>query len=224
MKKSMIFMLIGCLVLLLSSSIFAVDPPTGISYDHTGEGDLDLTGQTATSADVGDTAQLKAYVTPYAKICFGSQLTKSGNDYVVADTTKGLIFSGRGNEEKEGKIIYTLETNCDVYVDGFGTAFKGNTYGNFLATAYKLIPANDNGSVNPGLVDGWRSINAAGYVWAPEAFDHKYVPATGSQQTGNPGVYEVAFKATTGPNISSQRAGNYTATYTVTVWSPSALN
>lgn len=213
MQKFSLLLLAVCLVLMVgSSSLAAVSAP---SYDHSGAGDLDLTGKNHRNADVGASTTLKAYVTPYASVSFGVQQDKVGTGYSNT-SSKGLVFSGVANEEKEGKIIYIIESNCDVNVDGFGSAFKGSKDG-VLSTSYKLVPANDNGSANPGSNDGWRTIDTAGFVWAPEAYDHKYVQNSST-------VYNVLFKATTGKRISAQRAGNYSATYIVTIWNPTNLN
>jgi len=191
-------MLIGCLALLVSGSIFA----------NSGEilGDKD-------SATIKDTATLYAYVTPYASINFN-----------LASCPSKLIFDGTPLQTKRGWIGYALETNCNVNVDGFGTAFKGvNHPEDSLATWYKCAPADsfnlpptDANLSDPADSHGWRQVTGTS-VWAPEGFDHKWAK-------DYVGSYWIGFKAQTGERISSQRAGEYTASYTVTVWAPQDLN
>lgn len=185
MKKTMVVLLICCLVLAISGSIFA------------NEGEI--TGDRLT-ANVRDTVQLSAYVTPYASVKF--------------NTPQALTFSGVPNETKEGAVTYTLETNCDVNADGYGTAFQGNTHGDFLQTWYECDPGD---VYNDALI--WREApqTAGATIWAPDGFDAKYVKDATQDFT-------IRYKATTGPNISSQWAGNYSATYTITIWSPQNLN
>jgi hypothetical protein len=197
MKKLMIFMLIGCLALLVSSSIFA---NSGAIL-----GDKE-------SATIKDTATLYAYVTPYASINFN-----------LASCPPKLLFDGTPNQTKKGWIGYALETNCNVNVDGFGTAFKGvNHPEDSLATSYKCVPADSfnlpptDANLEDPAIDGWRQVTDS-FVWAPEGFDHKWAK-------DYVGSYWIGFKAQTGEKISSQRAGEYTASYTVTVWSPQDLN
>ena len=221
MKKLMVFLLIGCLALMLGGSIFAAELP-GLPSP----GGTDYTGKiddgNASTASAKVTATLRAYIAPYAHLWFDAPYYIKGN--VGSDTR--LNFTGQANETKYGFVRYNLETNCDVNVDGFGTAFVGNTFkDDILDTWFNLYPVNDNANANvddplPTPPD-WRQV-INGYVWAPEAYDHKYIKGT----AGNPGVghYRVDFKATTGPEISSQRAGGYTATYTITVWSPTNFN
>lgn len=188
MRKLFAILLIGCLVLLVSSSIFAT---AGI-----------VTGDKDTAA-VRDTAVLKAWVEPFACVRFLSQ-----------DPNPLVLSNLAGQNEKVGIIQYELETNCNVYADGFGTAFRGVNYpGDWLKTAYALVPADaSNGGTQ------WREVPSIdGVVWAPEAFDAQYVKNSSQ-------LFNVMFKATLGDRISAQRGGNYRATYTVTIWHPTGLN
>lgn len=222
MKKSMIFLLIGCLALLISGSIFAATPalPSEGNMSYSGS----ITGD-ASTATAKATVHLKAYVAPYASVSFFPPIYKKANG--MLDTR--LNFTGAPNETRYGFAYYRLETNCDVNVDGFGTAFKGNTYNTIkdkLETWYSLSPTNSNADANPPVPrDGdWRKVGDSGYAWAPEAFDHKFIPERGSFQLSNPGFYRVDFKVKTKDEISDQRAGGYTGSYTVTVWAPHNIN
>lgn len=188
MKKLTAILFIGCLVLLISSSIFANE---GI-----------ITGDKDTAA-VKDSVTLKAWVEPFASVHF---LTQDPNPLTLSNLD--------GQKEKIGTIEYQLETNCNVYADGFGTAFRGvNFPEDWLKTSYQLRSADPYHGGSQ-----WKTVPTIdGFIWAPEAFDAQYVK--NSTQSFN-----VDFKAELGDRISAQRAGNYRATYTVTIWHPTGLN
>lgn len=177
MKKLMIFMLIGCLALLVSGSIFAAAGTVGPTMDWT-------TGPQ-------DTVNLSAYVGPYASVTFG--------------TAPQLNFIGTPGESQSEKVAYVVDTNCDVYADGKGTSFTGNTYGDILATQYRCVDPQDFN------FQDWTPAGGTNY----DAFDATFGVHT----------YHLEYQATLGsPAISAQRAGNYSAQYTIILWNPHDLN
>lgn len=178
----MLCVLVVCFALLVSSSIFAF------------EGNIDPAA-TRDNSNAKESIQLNAYVNPYASLVFN-------NDQET------LVLSGQPNEVSNiGTITYTIETNCDLYADGFGTAFVGAKYGDTLKTEFNCFPPAQGNS------QGWTEAPSTHY----DAMDTKYVKD--STATGT-----VQYRATSGPRISSQRAGNYHATFTVVLWNPQNLN
>ncbi len=177
MKKSMLVVLVFCLALVVSSSIFAAEGTVGTTRDWT-------TGPQ-------DTVNLSAYVGPYASISFG--------------TPTQLVFTGKPNEQQSAKVDYVVDTNCDVYADGQGTSFKGATYGDVLATDYRCVDPKDYN------YQGWTPAGQINY----DAFDATFGVNT----------YHLEYRATLGANaISAQRAGNYSASYTIILWNPHNMN
>jgi hypothetical protein len=177
MKKLMVFMLIGCLALLVSGSIFAAAGTVGTTQDW--------------STVPQDTVNLSAYVGPYASITFSS--------------ASPLTFVGTPGETQSSEVAYVVDTNCDVVADGLGTSFSGNTYGDILATQYRCVDPSDFN------YQDWTDAGQINY----DAFDAPFGVNT----------YHLEYKATLGSSaISAQRAGNYSAHYTIIVWSPHNMN
>lgn len=168
-----VVLLIGCLVLAMSSLAFAGEGTVGPNLDW--------------NTGAKDTVNLEAFVGPYASVTFG-------------EPTK-LVFTGKIGEIASAKVSYVVDTNCDVYADGKGTAFTHKKFGDVLATEYRCVDPKD--------------FNYKDWVKAGEvnidAFDAVFGVNT----------YNVEYRATLGGNhISDQHAGDYSATYTIVLWNP----
>jgi hypothetical protein len=176
MKKLMIFALIACLALLVSGSIFATNIEGGVIT-------------TSTTNTVHESVNLKAFVGPYAVIKFTS-------------SPDSLWFTGYKNEKRDGRVFYSIETNCDASVRGIGSKFtkkyQGKDYS--INTWYSTYPS-DSGKVD-------------------------YVPAGASDTDVKDVAYPfgisggvIDYYGVLG-EVSAQPAGSYNATYTLYVYNP----
>lgn len=102
-----------------------------------------------------------------------------------------LVFSGAANETQSGTVNCTIESNCNIYTELTGTAF---TNGGFSLFTQWQHPIN-----------GWWHVPG-----------DLCIPAI-SNSMGIQNV-PVNYQATTGPTISSQAAGLYTGSLTMTVY------
>jgi hypothetical protein len=183
MKKFTMILLFACLALVVSSSIFAF------------EGNIDPAASRDAST-ARESIMLDAYVNPYASLVFNHD-------------QETLVLSGApGQVSDTGTVTYTVETNCDLWADGYTTPFVGATYsGDKLRTEFNFFPPPQS--------------NSAGWKDAPnthqDALDAKYVKDGASVGT-------IQYRAYSGPRISSQRAGNYHAQVTVVLWHPQNMN
>lgn len=176
----MVLLFVVCLALLVSGSIFAFEGNPGATIE---------------TSPVRESIMLDAYVNPYASLVFN-------NDQ------ESLVLSGAPDEVSNvGQVTYTIETNCDLYGDGFSTPFVGATYGDVLKTEFNCILPTQ--------------INSQGWLEAPathvDALDPVYAKDSTSLGT-------LQYRAYSGPRISSQRAGNYHAHFTIVLWNPQNLN
>ncbi len=140
-----------------------------------------------------ETIVVQANVAPYARIEWGDEYPAE--------------FSGAANERKTGKYYFALETNCRVGFTLYTTALTQTVNGvvyevdrNGIHWGIKKLPGKGNYGPNQGTGA------------------HNWYRGRQLQDIGKTEYY-LDFQATTGPNISDQYAGTYTANVTITITS-----
>lgn len=111
---------------------------------------------------------------------------------VVWSNPTALVFSGAANETQNGSVTATIESNCEIYAELTGTAFTDGTFS--LLTEWEHPIGGPN----------W---HVAGDLCTPTISNSMGVQS-----------FPVNFRATTGTSISSQAAGAYTGSLTMTVY------
>lgn len=108
----------------------------------------------------------------------------------LSDATT-LVFSGAPNETKTGSVTAVIESNCDIYTELTGTAFTNGNY---------------------SLFTEWQHPNGGWYHIPGDTCIPSISNSIGVES------FSVNFQATTGSQISSQAAGDYNGSLTLTVY------